>query len=139
MRRGAVCAGCGAAQHRLPLPHVPEGGRQPLRGAGHGRRSRELTWTKGEPAFYASSNIAHRGFCRDCGTPLTFADDDRDQIEVTTGSLDDPSAFPMTEHFGIESRVAWVSLNPGLPESRTEDNADYPANAPGFVSHQGRA
>ena len=97
---------------------------------------RALTWTKGEPALYASSNIAHRGFCRDCGTPLTFADDDRDQIEVTTGSLDDPGAFPMTEHFGVESRIAWVCLNPGLPESRTGDNADYPANKPGFRSLQ---
>ncbi len=98
-----------------------------------------LTWTKGEPAFYRSSTIATRGFCRDCGTPLTFGDDDRDVIEVTTGSLDDPSAFPMTEHFGVESRVAWVSLNPGLPESRTDANPDYPANQPGFRSLQGDA
>ena len=98
-----------------------------------------LTWTRGEPALYASSNIAHRGYCRDCGTPLTFGNDDADKIEVTTGSLDDPDRFPMTEHFGVESRLGWVHLNEGLPESRTGDNPDYPANAPGFRSRQGDA
>lgn len=95
-----------------------------------------LTWTRGEPALFASSNIAHRGFCRDCGTPLTFGDDASDKIEVTTGSLDDPGAFPMTEHFGVESRISWVRLNPELPESRTGDDPGYPANRPGFQNLQ---
>ena len=98
-----------------------------------------VTWTRGQPTLYASSNVAKRGFCRDCGTPLTFAFDDRDRMEVTTGSLDEPDAFPMTEHFGVESRVGWVSLNPGLPERRTEDSADSPVNAPGFRPQQGGA
>jgi hypothetical protein len=31
-----------------------------------------LDWTRGEPAMFASSSLATRGFCRDCGTPLTF-------------------------------------------------------------------
>lgn len=96
-----------------------------------------LTWTRGEPAFYASSNTAHRGYCRDCGTPLSFGNDGGDRIEVTTGSLDHPESFPMTEHFGVESRLPWVRLNQELPESRTGDNADYPANKPGFRSLQG--
>ncbi len=98
-----------------------------------------VTWTRGEPTLYASSNVAKRGFCRDCGTPLTFAFDDRDRMEVTIGSLDDPGAWPMTEHFGVESRVGWVALNPGLPESRTQDSADSPVNAPGFRPQQGGA
>ena len=45
----------------------------------------------------------------------------------------------MTEHFGVESRVGWVALNPGLPESRTQDSADSPVNAPGFRPQQGGA
>ena len=102
-------------------------------------QKRDLTWTKGEPAYFASSNVATRGFCAACGTPLTFAFNDRDRMEVTTGSLDDPSAFPMTEHFGVESRVSWVHLNPGLPESHTQDSADSPVNAPGFTTNQGGA
>lgn len=31
-----------------------------------------VRWEKGEPAYYHSSKIARRGFCRECGMPLTF-------------------------------------------------------------------
>ena len=98
-------------------------------------RTSEIAWTRGEPTYFASSNLARRGYCRDCGTPLTFGDMAGDKIEVTTGSLDDPGAFPMTEHFGVESRIGWVHLNPGLPESTT-DSSPSPANDPAFRSNQ---
>jgi hypothetical protein len=97
----------------------------------------DLEWTKGEPAYYASSNVAKRGFCPACGTPLTFGYDDKDRIEVTTGSLDDPYTVGLVEHFGVESKMPWLKLCDGLPEHRTGDSADSPVNAPGFVSNQG--
>ena len=97
----------------------------------------ELTWTRGEPAYFQSSNVARRGFCRDCGTPLFFAFDARDRIEITTGSLDDPELAPVTEHFGVESRVSWLKLDDGLPEHRTEESGESPVNQPGFRSNQG--
>ena len=28
-----------------------------------------LRWTRGAPAMFRSSDLAERGFCRDCGTP----------------------------------------------------------------------
>lgn len=97
----------------------------------------DLVWTKGEPASFQSSTIARRGFCRDCGTPLTFAYDDKDRMEVTTGSLDDPDVAPLEEHFGVESRLSWLKLCDGLPEHCTGDQAESPVNQPGFASHQG--
>ena len=51
-----------------------------------------LTWTKGTPGFFRSSAIVDRGFCRECGTPLSIADDDSDRIAVSIGSLDHRSA-----------------------------------------------
>ena len=99
----------------------------------------EFRWTRGEPAFYASSTVAKRGFCRDCGTPLTFAYDDRPRIEVTTGSLDDPEIAPVAEHFGVESRLSWLRVNEGLPEHRTGEGADSPVVEPGFRPLQGGA
>jgi hypothetical protein len=38
-----------------------------------GTRRENLTWTRGEPASFRSSSVVQRGFCRDCGTPLSFA------------------------------------------------------------------
>jgi hypothetical protein len=39
-----------------------------------------------------------RGFCPACGTHITFVGDDRPtEIDITTGSLDDPDRFLVTE------------------------------------------
>ncbi|MDO9245557.1 MAG: GFA family protein [Phenylobacterium sp.] len=32
----------------------------------------EVVWTRGAPKHFQSSNKVRRGFCGDCGTPLTF-------------------------------------------------------------------
>ena len=60
------------------------------------------SWTRGAPGVFKSSNVAQRGFCKDCGTPLTFKFEG-EEISVTTGSLDDPAAAPPTVQYGVES------------------------------------
>lgn len=86
---------------------------------------RDLAWTRGTPGTFQSSELVERGFCRDCGTPLTYRVLDRDRISVSLGSLDDPSRVKPGEQFGIESRIAWVDEILSLPGIRTED--DVPA------------
>lgn len=83
-----------------------------------------LTWTTQEPDRYRSSPIAHRGFCRECGTPLTFefSDDEARRMDLTVGSFDDPGRFRPVHHFAIESRhEAWLDTT-SLPGIRSEDN-----------------
>ncbi len=89
-----------------------------------------LTWTRGTPASFESSSIATRGFCAACGTPLSYQGLDRSKIEITTGSLDDPSAVPLQEAFGTESRVGWLDVLNSLPPHETE------AKFAGLVSKQ---
>ena len=48
--------------------------------------------------------MAERGFCKDCGTPLTYAFDGTGRISVAINSLDDPEAMPPTKQYGMESR-----------------------------------
>jgi hypothetical protein len=98
----------------------------------------DLVWTRGEPAYYASSNVARRGFCAACGTPLTFAYDDKPHMEVTTGSLDDPWSVGLVEHFGVESKMPWLAFGDGLPEHTTDESAESPVKAPGFRSMQAK-
>lgn len=70
-----------------------------------------FAWTVGVPAVFASSNLATRGFCRDCGTPLSFSYNRADaHIYVTIGSLDDPAGAPIERQYGIESRIPWVQF-----------------------------
>jgi hypothetical protein len=50
-----------------------------------------------------------RGFCAACGTPITFVGDDRThEVDITTGSLDEPARFPPTDDCFDEHRLPWM-------------------------------
>jgi hypothetical protein len=67
-----------------------------------------VTWEH-EPEWYASSPIAKRPFCRECGTPLGFMFNDGTGMDLTVGSFHDPSAFVPVAHAGSESlHEAWL-------------------------------
>ena len=85
----------------------------------------DLAWTKGAPGAFMSSEVVERGFCRECGTPLSFRYVDKDRISISLGSLDNPSRVPPERQYGAESRLAWLDELHRLPTSRTED--DVPA------------
>lgn len=43
-----------------------------------------MTYTRGAPAHFQSSNKVRRGFCPDCGTPLTFEYDGKVDVAIAT-------------------------------------------------------
>jgi len=66
-------------------------------------------WTEGEPECYQSSPPVARTFCALCGTSLTYRSDEREnEIDVTTGSLDEPAAWPPTQDYFCRDRLPWV-------------------------------
>lgn len=75
-----------------------------------------LRWTRGTLATFASSDQVRRGFCAGCGTPLTYDYVAGDRINLTLGSLDNPSAVPPERHFGSESRLEWTRHIDTLPD-----------------------
>ena len=78
---------------------------------------------KGAPAVFKSSELAERGFCRDCGTPLSFRYVDKDRISVSLGSLDDPARVPPAKQYGArEPAAVRGDDSPSLPGTRTEDD-----------------
>ncbi len=85
-------------------------------------RKSEVQWLAA-PSYYASSKIARRGFCNQCGTPLSFEFLDSERMDLSIGSLDEPSLLKPTEHFAVESRIAAWHAPDGLPESRLDGNA----------------
>ncbi|MCL4713968.1 MAG: GFA family protein [Hyphomonadaceae bacterium] len=83
----------------------------------------EFAWTEGEPAFFASSNLAKRAYCRDCGTPLSFSYDlPEARFYVTIGSMDDPEAAPIVKQYGVESRISWVKFCEDVPAEKTGED-----------------
>jgi hypothetical protein len=80
----------------------------------------DFEWSRGRPATFASSATVARGFCADCGTPLTFYDTGTDQIEISIGSLDQPARVCPETQIGVESRLPWFADLAGLPDKTTE-------------------
>lgn len=69
-----------------------------------GVRHEHLTWTRGEPAEFMSSNLAARGFCRDCGTPLYYRAPGGGHISFAIGAFDDPKSIPLRYQMGMEGK-----------------------------------
>lgn len=83
-----------------------------------------VEWTKGEPAIFASSNLATRGFCRDCGTPLSFTYNAPEaRFYVTIGSLDEPELAVIEIQYGIEGKLSWVRFCEDVPGEVTANDA----------------
>jgi len=81
-----------------------------------------VTWTGTGRAIHMSSPFGARGFCGDCGTPLSFHYVDSPNIDLAVGALDDPGAVRLTSHFGVESRLHGWTGGQGLSEMRSEDH-----------------
>jgi hypothetical protein len=97
----------------------------------------KFEWTRGEPALFASSSLADRGFCRDCGTPLTFAYRTPEaRLYVTIGSLDHPELAPLEVQYGIESKLPWVEFCEHTPAERTGESDDARAFFAGMTVNQ---
>ena len=86
-------------------------------------RIADVAWTTQPPERFRSSPIAERGFCRECGTPLTFEFlKPGETMDLTIGSFDQPGRFVPRQHSGAESlHEAWIDTR-GLPRIRSEDN-----------------
>ncbi|MGA2042215.1 MAG: GFA family protein [Roseiarcus sp.] len=83
--------------------------------------SADFRVTRGALATFASSDIAERGFCAACGTPLTYHLNAGADISVTIASLDDPAHFAPARQLGVEARLPWFAGLAGLPELRMQD------------------
>ena len=85
--------------------------------------------TRGDLSIFKSSDPTERGFCRNCGTPLTIHDVDSPRITVALGSLDDPAMVEPKIEYGIEAKLSWFGNLAGLPGDKTteEDNPEFAA------------
>ena len=75
--------------------------------------------TKGRLKIFQSSPEVARGFCADCGTPITYQRNGLAELDVTTCSLDDPETTPPRDHTFARSALAWAPVEDGLPRYPT--------------------
>ena len=72
--------------------------------------TRAFRYVLGEPALLQSSEKGSRYFCAACGTPMLCINSDHpDQVDVTTGSLDQPENFPPSVAVHEDTKLPWLA------------------------------
>jgi hypothetical protein len=72
-------------------------------------------------AWYESSARARRGFCSRCGSTLFWEANDRDEIDILAGTLDQPTGLKLRNHIFVADKGDYYELTDGLPQ-----HAQYP-------------
>jgi hypothetical protein len=97
-------------------------------------RGAKLSWTRGAPKKFQSSNFVRRGFCADCGTPLTY--EAPDGVAIAIGAFDAPEEFRPTTQWGAEAKLASVDHIHELPVKHTLADANAAHFLTQLVSYQ---
>ncbi len=85
--------------------------------------ARGIEWTRGALATWASSNKVKRGFCAQCGTPLSY--DWGGELEIAIGTLDNPEVAAPVLQVNPADRLSYFASLHSLPvrENSPEANA----------------
>jgi hypothetical protein len=78
-----------------------------------------IEWTRGAPSHFQSSVQIRRGFCRDCGTPLTF--ETANSIDIAIAAFDHPERITPVIQLDRAHRLAWFDDLHRLPEPTPEE------------------
>lgn len=97
-------------------------------------RGAKLSWTRGEPSWFQSSNTVRRGFCNACGTPLAY--DAPDGLALSVVAFDEPAALAPTVAWGTEAKLPWCDAVPDLPAHETMEDTGAAEFLASIVSYQ---
>lgn len=61
-------------------------------------------------AWYASSDVARRGFCRECGSTLFWEPLERDYVAIAAGSLDQPTGLKTVAHIHTADKADYYEI-----------------------------
>ncbi len=97
-------------------------------------RQATLTWTRGQPKKFQSSNVAYRGFCGNCGTPLTYEAPDGTALAIA--AFDHPEEIPPAIQWGTEAKLPYVDAIQKLPGEETMADQEAASFLARLVSYQ---
>jgi hypothetical protein len=66
-------------------------------------------------AWFASSDFARRGFCRECGSSLFWQRNGDDSISITAGALGEPTRLSTEIQIFTEDRGDYYPLDTSIP------------------------
>lgn len=93
-----------------------------------------LEWTRGERGLFQSSNHVARGFCADCGTPLTY--EAPDGLAIAIGAFDTPEEIAPVVQYGVEAKLPYSDRMHCITARTTEQDEETLAFLASIVSKQ---
>ncbi len=95
----------------------------------------EMEWTRGAPKRFRSSDKVQRGFCAECGTPLTYEVDGGNAVELAIGAFDAPERVAPVLQVNLTDKLSYFDHLAELP-ALTEYDADWVEFLKTLVNHQ---
>jgi hypothetical protein len=75
-----------------------------------------FAFIKGEPRYFGSSPGVKRGFCENCGSPLTYENERMpDEVHLYAASLSSPVDVAPERHVFVAEQLSWFEVLDGLP------------------------
>ncbi|MBC2773217.1 GFA family protein [Rhizobium sp. AQ_MP] len=65
---------------------------------------------------FRASPEAERAFCRDCGSPLYWKQDDGERISIMAGLFPNPTGLRAAYHIFCADKGDFYAINDGLPQ-----------------------
>lgn len=90
-----------------------------------------LEWTRGAPTYFQSSVNIDRGFCKNCGTPLTYRHPGG--LEIAIGAFDERDDLAPKIQVNHASRLPWVET---IFQQPVHQDPDFYARQEQIISFQ---
>jgi len=95
----------------------------------------DIEITRGQLAHFRSSNKVRRGFCANCGTPLTF-EIDNGGTDISIAAFDRAAEIVPIIQMSPEAKLPWVGTLDTLPVRTPEEMQRVAKHYQGIVSYQ---
>ncbi|MBB4190399.1 hypothetical protein GGE45_000783 [Rhizobium aethiopicum] len=90
-----------------------------------------MEWTRGEPSYFQSSVNIDRGFCSNCGTPMTYRHPGG--LELAIGTFDDRNDLAPQIQVNYDARLPWVET---IFDAPVHQDPDFYARQEAIISFQ---
>lgn len=93
----------------------------------------DLTWTRGAPATWESSDGIDRGFCATCGTPLFYHYRAGGHVSLCIATFDEPAGIGLKFQSGAEGLLPQVAELAHIKRTGTTEE-DMPDEVVGIAA-----
>ena len=94
----------------------------------------KITWTRGARKTFASSNHGKRGFCENCGTPLTW--EFEHWMDVTVASFDEAAKIEPVVQMAMPMQFPWLWRLDAIDVRSDNADPEYANYLASVVSYQ---